>query len=88
MTLFDTFGFALGALRGFRGRSLLMMLAMAIGVASVVMLTALGEGARNYVMGQFASLGTHLVIVLPGRSETAGAGAMLLTGTTPGPDVG
>jgi putative ABC transport system permease protein len=83
VTILDTLAFALGALRGFHTRSLLMMLAMAIGVASVIMLTALGEGARNYVTGQFASLGTNLVIVLPGRTETTGAGAFLLTGTTP-----
>ena len=59
-----------------------MLLAMAIGVASVMTLTALGEGARRYVTGEFASLGTHLVIVLPGRSETTG-GQPPLMGETP-----
>ena len=49
-----------------------MVLAMSIGVAAVVVLTALGDGARRYVVDQFASLGTNLVIVLPGRSETGG----------------
>ena len=33
---------------------------------------AVGEGARRYVTGQFSSLGTDLLIVLPGRAETAG----------------
>jgi putative ABC transport system permease protein len=45
---------------------------MSIGVAAVVVLTALGDGARRYVVDQFSSLGTNLVIVLPGRSETGG----------------
>lgn len=73
--------FVLGALRGYRLRTALMLLAMAIGVAAVVVLTALGEGARRFVIGEFASLGTHLLIVLPGRSETRG-GAPPLFGET------
>lgn len=71
------------ALKGYRTRTLLMLLAMSIGVASVMMLTALGEGARRYVRGEFASLGTNLVIVLPGRSETAGVGFGNMMGVTP-----
>lgn len=51
-----------------------MLLAMAIGVAAVVTLTALGDSARRYVTSQFSSLGTELLIVSPGRSETRGAG--------------
>jgi putative ABC transport system permease protein len=46
---------------------------MTIGVAAVVVLTALGEGARRYVIGEFASIGSNLLIVMPGRTETAGA---------------
>jgi putative ABC transport system permease protein len=45
---------------------------MSIGVASVTVLTALGESARAYIVNQFQTLGTHLVIVLPGRNETTG----------------
>jgi putative ABC transport system permease protein len=45
---------------------------MAIGVAAVVVLTALGDGARRYVVDQFSALGSNLVIVLPGRSATGG----------------
>ena len=70
----DVLRFAWVSLRGSPGRTLLMTTAMAIGVAAVVMFTALGEGARRYVVDQFASLGTNLLIVFPGRSETAGAG--------------
>ena len=78
----DTLRFASGSLLGARTRTLLMMLAMSIGVAAVVILTALGEGARRYVIGQFSSLGTNLVIVLPGRSETAGVNPGMLLGQT------
>lgn len=82
MSFRDVLWFAAAALRGHRLRTGLMLLAMAIGVASVVVLTALGEGARNYVEGRFTSLGTHLLIVLPGRSETKGGPPPLL-GETP-----
>ncbi len=83
MKLIDVAQFATGSLRGSPTRTLLMMLAMAIGVAAVVVLTALGEGARRYVVNQFASLGTNLVIVLPGRTETAGIGPGMLLGQIP-----
>lgn len=72
MSLLDTLRFAATAALGYRLRTALMILAMAIGVAAVVMLTALGDGARRYVVDQFSSLGTNLVIVLPGRSGTGG----------------
>ena len=83
MRLADITQFATGSLRGSPTRTLLMMLAMSIGVAAVVVLTALGEGARRYVVDQFSSLGTNLVIVLPGRTETAGISPGMLLGQIP-----
>ncbi len=68
----DLLAFAAGALRGHRLRTSLSLLGVAIGVSSVVLLTSLGEGARLYVTGEFALLGSNLVIVLPGKSETTG----------------
>jgi len=38
----------------------------------VIALTALGEGARLYVIDQFSGLGSNLLIVLPGKTETTG----------------
>jgi putative ABC transport system permease protein len=83
MRFADIIGFAWRVLLSHRGRTLLILLAIAIGVAAVVAVTALGEGARLYVANQFGSLGTNLVIVLPGRSETAGAMPGVLVGRTP-----
>lgn len=82
MTLKDVLVYAAGSVVGYRSRTLLTLLAMGIGVSSVVMLTALGEGARQFVTGEFQSLGTNLLIVLPGRSETTGGPPPLL-GETP-----
>lgn len=83
MKLADTLQFATHSLNSARSRSLLMIIAMSIGVAAVVILTALGEGARLYVINQFSSLGTNLVIVFPGRSETVGVNPGMLIGQTP-----
>jgi putative ABC transport system permease protein len=79
----DLLEFAWQVVLGYRSRTLLILLAMGIGVAAVVVVTSLGEGARLYVVRQFGSLGTNLVIVLPGRSETAGAMPGVLIGKTP-----
>lgn len=83
MRFADLLGFAWQVVLGYRSRTLLILLAMGIGVAAVVTVTSLGEGARLYVVKQFGSLGANLVIVLPGRSETAGAMPGVLIGKTP-----
>jgi putative ABC transport system permease protein len=81
MTLRDLVAFSAGALRGHRLRAGLSLLGVAIGVASVVLLTSLGEGARLYVTGEFASLGSNLLIVFPGKTETTGM-SPFITGAT------
>jgi putative ABC transport system permease protein len=68
----DVARFAWRSLEGYRTRTLLMILATSIGVAAVIVLTSLGEGARRYVRNEFESLGTNLLVVLPGRAETFG----------------
>lgn len=83
MTLRDALALSLASVASTRTRSLLIVLAMAVGVAAVVMLTALGDGARGYVVGQFSALGTNLVIVLPGRAETSGGMLGAALGQTP-----
>lgn len=83
MLLGDVFRYSWRSVAGYPARSILMLLAMSISVASVLLLTALGEGARRYVTSEFASLGTNLIIVLPGRSETAGAGWSTMMGAIP-----
>lgn len=81
MSFLDLIRFAGSALTGHRLRSALSTLGVAIGVASVVLLTALGEGARIYVTGELSTLGSNLIIVLPGKVETSGA--MPVIGGTP-----
>jgi len=79
----DLVRFAWGVVGGNRTRTALILLAMGIGVAAVIAVSSIGEGARLYIVNQFGALGTNLVIVLPGRSETAGAMPGVLVGSTP-----
>lgn len=83
MTLTDTLQTSLKTVVSYRIRSLLIILAMALGVAAVVVLTAIGDGARNYVINQFSSIGTNLLVVLPGRAETSGSFLGAVLGQTP-----
>ena len=72
MSPIDLVRFAGQALLQNRRRSGLSLLGVVIGVIAVVSLTAIGEGALRYVDDQFASLGSSIVIVSPGRNETTG----------------
>lgn len=63
-----------------RQRSMLTMLGILIGIASVILLTSIGEGARVYILSQFTQFGTTLVAISPGRIETSGLPGAL--GTT------
>jgi len=83
LNILDTFRYARDAVTGTPLRTGLLLLAMSIGVAAIVILTALGDGARRYVVGQFSAIGSNLVIVLPGRSETRGFNPANLVTSTP-----
>ena len=68
----DVIRFAAVALLRQRSRALVLILAVSLSVTSVLLLTALGEGARRYVADQFSSLGKDLLVMFPGRKETTG----------------
>ena len=72
MTLSDRLLFCWQSLSRNRFRSGMILLAIGFGVAAVVTLTALGEGARRYVQQEFAFLGRDVLIMFPGKNETTG----------------
>ncbi|OGP81004.1 MAG: hypothetical protein A2Y95_06130 [Deltaproteobacteria bacterium RBG_13_65_10] len=74
MTVFESFLLAYGTARTNPVRTLLTLLGVTIGVASVILLVGIGQGAKNYVYAQFSGMGTNLLIVTPGKVETRGAG--------------
>ncbi|MBF0121879.1 MAG: ABC transporter permease [Candidatus Omnitrophica bacterium] len=55
-----------------RLRSLLSMLGILIGVAAVIAMLALGQGAKESIAKRLASLGSNLLMVRPGSSQTGG----------------
>ena len=73
MRLAEAFRVAVTALRANRLRSLLTMLGVVIGVAAVVVLVAIGTGAKQEVEQQVNGLGANLVVVVPGRLEIGSA---------------
>lgn len=79
--LVELLGLAVGAIAGHRLRSALSMLGIAVGVASVILLTSIGEGTRVYLISQMTQFGTHIVVVSPGKSQTLGVPGAL-GGTT------
>jgi len=68
----DLIRLALSAVLSHRLRSALSMLGIGIGIASVILLTSIGEGTRRYLLNMFTQFGTNLMGVNPGKSETTG----------------
>ena len=81
MRALDVLRLAGGALRGHGRRTALSLTGMTVGVAAVLVLTAVGEGARTYVTDQFTAIGSDLLGVVPGRTETTGTIPGLVGGT-------
>ncbi|HWV39308.1 MAG TPA: ABC transporter permease [Vulgatibacter sp.] len=73
MSFLETLRVALRALLRNKLRSALTVLGIVIGVASVIAMTAMGEGARMQVEKTFASMGTNLLVILPGATTSGGA---------------
>ncbi len=63
MNIFESFRLAAGSIIANKMRSLLTMLGMIIGVASVIMIVGLMNGVSNYILDSFADLGTDLITV-------------------------
>ena len=63
---------ALSAMLGNKMRSILSMLGILIGVAAVIAMLALGEGAKDSMKQTFSSLGSNLLMVMPGANRMGG----------------
>ena len=66
-----------------RMRSFLTILGIAVGIASVVLLTSIGEGVHRYTLSEFTQFGTNLVAVNPGKATTAGLPGALINNVRP-----
>ena len=72
MNLFSIIGEALRALRQNRLRTGLTMLGMIIGVAAVVLMLSIGQGARTKINETIAAMGSNLFLVVPGATSSGG----------------
>src|SRR5574341_1165329 len=72
MEIQDVLRLTSGTIRAHRLRTILTMLGIAIGTASVILLTSIGEGMRFFILAQFTQFGTNLLIISPGKTETFG----------------
>ena len=82
MNLADHWLFSYQALARHRLRSAMVLLAIGMGVSSVLLLTSIGEGARLFIEQEFSTLGAKMLVVLPGKKETTGSSPPLY-GTSP-----
>ena len=73
MTFMDSLHAAIGAIRVNVMRSVLTALGIIIGVAAVIIMIAVGAGAQSKVDSLIKSLGSNLVLVLPGTTTSSGA---------------
>ena len=72
MLIFEIIGVALAAIRANVMRSVLTTLGIIIGVAAVITMVALGEGAQRRVQDQISRMGTNVLTIRPGQSAFGG----------------
>lgn len=72
MDLAEVIKLSTDSLRSNKLRSLLTMLGVIIGVAAVILLVSIGEGARKYIRRELGGLGTNILVVVPGKTSKEG----------------
>ncbi len=82
MKLSDLLGLALSRLGTGKLRTALTMLGVIIGVASVVALVSIGEGATSGINSRLQGLGTNLLSVTPGATTTGATRGAFGSATT------
>ncbi|HOP15807.1 MAG TPA: ABC transporter permease, partial [Gammaproteobacteria bacterium] len=83
MRLDDLFHLTGSAVLAHRTRSLLTGLGIAVGIAAVVLLTAIGEGVQRFVVKEFTQFGTNLIAISPGKTETLGMSGAVISNVRP-----
>ena len=78
MILGDIIQLTVSSLRAHKLRSGLTALGIGIGIAAVVLLTSIGEGVQRYVLSEFTQFGTHILMITPSKTQTAGISASIV----------
>ncbi len=72
MNIFELLRVSLRALQANKLRSLLTMLGIIIGVAAVIAMVGIGNGASAQITSRIQGLGSNLLIITPGQTDTGG----------------
>lgn len=83
MLISDSTKLAMSAISSQRMRSFLTALGIAVGIASVVLLTSIGEGIHQFVLSEFTQFGTNLIAIAPGKTTTAGMSGAVISNVRP-----
>ncbi len=83
MRLRDLTHMTFSSVRIHRLRSFLTALGIAVGIASVILLTSLGEGIHRFVLQEFTQFGTNLVAINPGKTTTLGVSGAIISNVRP-----
>jgi len=73
----NTLQLAMRVLSARKGRAMLTILGMMIGIASYIIIMSVGAGAQSLIVNQITSVGSNLIAVLPGASDEAGPPAQV-----------
>ncbi len=87
MNLAILFRLAMQSILRNRTRAMLTMLEIVIGVAAVIVMVAVGFGARSRIREQIGSLGTNMIVITPGASTSGGVSLVRSSVSTPLIDV-
>jgi len=79
----DFIKLAIGSVWAHRMRSFLTALGIAVGIASVILLTSIGEGIHRFVLAEFTQFGTNLIAVTPGKASTLGISGAVVSNVRP-----
>ncbi len=83
MFIRDVVKLSLSSLIDQRMRSFLTILGIGVGIASVVLLTSIGEGIQRFTLAEFTQFGTNLIGINPGRSTTFGTSGAIINNIRP-----
>jgi putative ABC transport system permease protein len=72
MNYVNSIKIALNALKRNKFRAFLTMLGIIIGVASVIVMLAIGNGSKKSIQDQMSSMGTNLIFAMPGAEQKGG----------------
>lgn len=74
------FRLALSSVRGSKGRSVLTMLGVVVGIVSFVTVVGLGEGMKSQIAGALSQFGDDLIVIQPGNSDKSFASSDIIFG--------